>query len=611
LYSWLAGSLLWLGATAWRVRRFRRLLRFARPAPPELGERACALAGRLGLRRCPGVWLVPGPVSPMLWALGGPARLLLPHTLWQRLDDDQRDALLVHELAHYRRRDHWLRFVELIATGLYWWHPVVWWARHELRAAEEECCDAWVVWALPAAARAYSLALLETMTFLGEAPPLGVPAQSGIGHLHTLKRRLTMIMRGTTPRALSWTGCFAVFGLGVVLLPWLPTRAASEPPDSPVQAPAQDDPFTRASARQATRLGASESVCARCHQVPLTDPHRKLMPTHDELVRLMDEVNRDRKLVADAAARLREAQSRLADNEKKLQDATDRFERLNDQANHPTKPVALPPDWAKHLFTERSHDCGVVPHYSTYQYAWRIHNPHTFHVHLNGVRVSAGCVTVTPQGLTLDPGQDGALDLRVDARRFTGTKTFTVFVSFDQPARAEVRLQVKATTDISRPEQPQRAGQAERDRRVDELERKLDALRKEIEELRRKDQSRGNPPGVNPFSPTPGPTLTVPAPGTAPQNPFANKYYAPVVPLKPGQYGQWNGADLEKLKLNPYQNPEKLKLNLNQNLEKLKLNGPDLEKLKLNGPDLEKLKLNPYHLPQPSPPGQGGQNAGK
>ena len=29
--------------------------------------------------------------------------------------------------------------------SLFWWHPVVWWARREMEAAEEECCDAWVV----------------------------------------------------------------------------------------------------------------------------------------------------------------------------------------------------------------------------------------------------------------------------------------------------------------------------------------------------------------------------------------------------------------------------------------------------------------------------------
>jgi len=42
------------------------------------------------------------------------------------------------------------RRLELAALGLYWWHPAAWWARRELREAEEQRCDAGVVAALPA-----------------------------------------------------------------------------------------------------------------------------------------------------------------------------------------------------------------------------------------------------------------------------------------------------------------------------------------------------------------------------------------------------------------------------------------------------------------------------
>src|SRR5207245_2040258 len=123
-------------------------------------------AGRLGLSRPPRVWLLPGAVSPMLWTFGRRPRLLVPTALWVRLDEDQRTTLLVHEMAHLRRRDHWVRSLELLATSLYWWHPVVWLARRELREAEEQCCDAWVVRVLPGSAHAYARALVETVDYL-------------------------------------------------------------------------------------------------------------------------------------------------------------------------------------------------------------------------------------------------------------------------------------------------------------------------------------------------------------------------------------------------------------------------------------------------------------
>src|SRR5258707_575541 len=80
--------------------------------PPPLQKRARRLAERLGLRRCPDVWLLPGRVAPLLWAAGGRPRVFLPDGLLDPMTPEQRDALLVHELAHFKRRDHWVRWLE-------------------------------------------------------------------------------------------------------------------------------------------------------------------------------------------------------------------------------------------------------------------------------------------------------------------------------------------------------------------------------------------------------------------------------------------------------------------------------------------------------------------
>ncbi len=220
---WVAGVAVWFGVAARRLRKFRRLLAHARPAAAELQAETATLAARLGLA-CPEVLLLPGAVSPMLWAIGRRKRLLIPESLLERLSGEQRSALLVHELAHLRRGDHWVRCLELVVLGLYWWCPLVWWARRELHEAEEACCDAWVVWALPACARAYALALVETLDFLAEARPALPPVASGIGAVQLMRRRLTMIMRGNTPRALTVTGVAMLLVVGA-LVPLMPTWA--------------------------------------------------------------------------------------------------------------------------------------------------------------------------------------------------------------------------------------------------------------------------------------------------------------------------------------------------------------------------------------------------
>jgi beta-lactamase regulating signal transducer with metallopeptidase domain len=232
---WFLGTGCVLGRAAVHIRRFQRLLRFGRLAPPEVLAEAATLARRLGLRRCPDVVLLPGSVPPLVWAGWGRPSVYLPEVLLGRLDDEQRAALLAHELAHVGRRDHWVRRVELLAVALYWWYPLVWWARHQLQAHEEECCDAWV--AAELSPRAYATAILETLDFLAETRT-GVPVlASGLGRVHALKRRLTLILAGGTPRGLTASIRLALLAVAGVLLPLVPVVARMAPPEPPPAPP--------------------------------------------------------------------------------------------------------------------------------------------------------------------------------------------------------------------------------------------------------------------------------------------------------------------------------------------------------------------------------------
>ncbi|MEX0711527.1 MAG: M56 family metallopeptidase, partial [Pirellulales bacterium] len=170
--AWLAGSCGWWLLVAVRIARFSRLLRHSQPACERLQAEAAVLSRRIGLPRPPELRVIGGRVPPLLWTLSGRPSVLLPHALLDRLDHQQHVTLLAHELAHLRRRDHWVRWLELVVLGLYWWHPVAWWARRRFQQAEEQCCDAWVLWALPGLARSYAKALLETVEFLSEVRPV-------------------------------------------------------------------------------------------------------------------------------------------------------------------------------------------------------------------------------------------------------------------------------------------------------------------------------------------------------------------------------------------------------------------------------------------------------
>src|SRR5262249_33215778 len=77
-FAGAAGWFAWAGITLWA---FQRLLRHARPAPPEVQTQARRLAESLGLARCPTVLLLPGALPPMIWAAVGRARLFFPADL--------------------------------------------------------------------------------------------------------------------------------------------------------------------------------------------------------------------------------------------------------------------------------------------------------------------------------------------------------------------------------------------------------------------------------------------------------------------------------------------------------------------------------------------------
>jgi probable HAF family extracellular repeat protein len=216
---WLTVSGVWLVGTLVQLIRARQHLRAMPSAPTEVQELAREIARRLGLGGTPQVCFVPGIMSPALWALGRRSQLLVPEELWARLDEDQRTALLAHELAHLRRRDQCIRPLELLVISFYWWFPVAWWVRKSLREAEEQCCDAWVVWLLPESKRAYARTVVDTIDFLAE-PHQPLPlAASGFGTVASLRTRLSRIMRGTGPRILSRTGSVCITATSLIVLP--------------------------------------------------------------------------------------------------------------------------------------------------------------------------------------------------------------------------------------------------------------------------------------------------------------------------------------------------------------------------------------------------------
>jgi beta-lactamase regulating signal transducer with metallopeptidase domain len=85
----------------------------------------------------------PGDVVPLtlgvIWAV-----VVLPRQARNWTDRLKRTVLL-HELAHVRRRDVAYQWLGRLACALYWFHPLAWWGLRKLRQEREQACDDLVI----------------------------------------------------------------------------------------------------------------------------------------------------------------------------------------------------------------------------------------------------------------------------------------------------------------------------------------------------------------------------------------------------------------------------------------------------------------------------------
>ncbi len=88
------------------------------------------------------------------------AMILVPHTLLDRLSEDEVDQICLHELAHLRRADDWSNGFQRLVIALLGWNPAAQFIGQQLDLEREVACDDWVL-SFVGMVRPYALCLTK------------------------------------------------------------------------------------------------------------------------------------------------------------------------------------------------------------------------------------------------------------------------------------------------------------------------------------------------------------------------------------------------------------------------------------------------------------------
>lgn len=145
----------------------RRAIRLANFDDANLSSLTENVANTLGIRRQIRVAIVQANSSPIIWVEQNAIYIVVSEVLRVSLSERQLRSVMLHELSHYLRRDHWSNTFGFLVLALCWWNPVSWIAVRKMRALQEYCCDAIVIAKSQLSRREYAECLYQISNFIG------------------------------------------------------------------------------------------------------------------------------------------------------------------------------------------------------------------------------------------------------------------------------------------------------------------------------------------------------------------------------------------------------------------------------------------------------------
>jgi bla regulator protein blaR1 len=175
------------------LKRMRRRIQALPMADSGSQDEVRELATRIGLKRAPDVRATGEDTTPYVVGFRR-AVLVLPERLMQILEPREREALILHELAHIRRKDQLPRCLQGLACILFFFFPPVRWVCRRVERFTEMACDRWAVTVSKVDPHTYANALVRVVKQMRPLPTAQAEL-SLVRGARTLEERLRAILR--------------------------------------------------------------------------------------------------------------------------------------------------------------------------------------------------------------------------------------------------------------------------------------------------------------------------------------------------------------------------------------------------------------------------------
>ncbi len=221
LVLWLASVAILLLRFAWEQLRFRLQMRSmneisAGDLPFDLAD----LQSRMGVRRTIRCFWTDDIASPALCGIIRPC-LLLPSDFANSYTAGQRSWIVLHELAHVRRRDLWAALFQRLVQILHFFNPAIWIVNVVVNRLREFACDDAALAAAGAPRRECGDAFLRAVEKANRQSVAFEPALGMFRAGRTYRQRLLRIMdsKRSLQHRLSMLSIVMLLALAAVVLP--------------------------------------------------------------------------------------------------------------------------------------------------------------------------------------------------------------------------------------------------------------------------------------------------------------------------------------------------------------------------------------------------------